>query len=389
MGAEGIFLQVGEELVTLEQTAYKSEDLLQSALARHPEVIAGPTTDGEQEARLLLITREMGVPAAPVGGSSFSLDHLFIDDAGVPVLVEVKRSTDTRIRREVIGQMLDYAANAVLYWPLRLLHESLAKRAAREGTSVDELLASFRPDLDPEDFWEAVESNLRLGRIRMIFVADQLPAELIRVIEFLNEQMSPAEVLGVELRQFKAGEHIAYVPRVVGQTAAAAQVKSSGAGQAWTRDSFLEAARGRCSVPVMAFIERLLAHCESSGGKLTWGRGDSPGVSGWYPVQGRLTGTWVLNANTDSPTTKAYLVFYYGDIVSRTGPELIESSAAKLEQIPHLRQKIGAARASGWRKYPSLYLPDVAGDTDAENAVFEAVDALADSGSAPPPGLVS
>jgi len=28
-------------------------------------------------------------------------------------VVEVKRGTDTRIRREVVGQMLDYAANAV------------------------------------------------------------------------------------------------------------------------------------------------------------------------------------------------------------------------------------------------------------------------------------
>src|SRR6185312_796656 len=46
----------------------------------------------------------------------WSLDHLFLDEEGVPMLVEVKRSTDTRIRREVVGQMLDYAANALSYW---------------------------------------------------------------------------------------------------------------------------------------------------------------------------------------------------------------------------------------------------------------------------------
>jgi|SRR5579872_2595824 len=48
----------------------------------------------------------------------WSLDHLFIDQDGIPTLVEVKRGTDTRIRREVVGQMLDYAANAVVYWPV-------------------------------------------------------------------------------------------------------------------------------------------------------------------------------------------------------------------------------------------------------------------------------
>ena len=36
----------------------------------------------------------------------------------------------------------------------------------------------------------------------MLFVADKLATpNLVRVIEFLNEQMNPAEVLGVELPQ--------------------------------------------------------------------------------------------------------------------------------------------------------------------------------------------
>ena len=38
-----------------------------------------------------------------------------------PTLVEVKRSSDTRERREVVGQMLDYAANAVVYWPIETI----------------------------------------------------------------------------------------------------------------------------------------------------------------------------------------------------------------------------------------------------------------------------
>jgi hypothetical protein len=38
-----------------------------------------------------------------------------LDQDAIPAIVEVKRSTDTRIRREVVGQMLDYAANSVVY----------------------------------------------------------------------------------------------------------------------------------------------------------------------------------------------------------------------------------------------------------------------------------
>jgi len=40
-----------------------------------------------------------------------------LDQDAIPTIVEVKRSTDTRIRREVVGQMLGYAANAVVYCP--------------------------------------------------------------------------------------------------------------------------------------------------------------------------------------------------------------------------------------------------------------------------------
>src|SRR5262249_40284561 len=118
---------------------------------------------------------------------------------GVPVVVEVKRSSDTRIRREVVGQMLDYAANGVKYWPVTDLRGAVDQAAAEAGKAGEDLVAALRPGLDPEEYWKTVEANLVAGRIRMLFVADKLPPELVHVIEFLNEQMNPAEVLGVEL----------------------------------------------------------------------------------------------------------------------------------------------------------------------------------------------
>lgn len=90
MAADGIFLLDGNDLVLLAQmTPHDSEALLQTALAKYPQVIAGSTTEGGG-GRLMLITREMGVPSVQDGSSTFSLDHLFIDEEGVPVLVEVR-----------------------------------------------------------------------------------------------------------------------------------------------------------------------------------------------------------------------------------------------------------------------------------------------------------
>ena len=76
--------------------------------------------------RWLLVRREMGVPDEELGSDRWSLDHLFLDQDAMPTLVEVKRSSDTRIRREVVGKMLDYAANAVAHW------------------SIDQIIAEFR-----------------------------------------------------------------------------------------------------------------------------------------------------------------------------------------------------------------------------------------------------
>lgn len=374
----GIFLRTSGGLVVLEQTPYDSEAVLQTALAEFPEVIAGSTTGGESEQRLLLITREMSVPSSDASGRTFSLDHLFVDSDCVPIFVEVKRASDTRIRREVVGQMLDYAANGVKYWPVEDLQRSLATRAAEAGSAVDELIATLDPELDVDDFWKQVEGNLRSGRVRLLFVADHLPAELVRIIEFLNEQMTPAEVLGVELQQFSKRGHVAYVPVVKGQTAAAVTAKGASPTQVWARDSFMEAVLERCSTAEVALIQQLLDHLDRHGGRPNWGKGVTPGMSGWYPVGGRQTGLWSVNANSLSTSTKAYMVFYFADLVTRIGPERLERAASKLEGIPSMAAKLREARASGWRKYPSVYLPDVAGDDGMERCIFDALAALID-----------
>ena len=107
MSTDGIFLIGHGKLFVLEQKPYDSEALLQQALASFPGVLAGSTTADGSHKQLLLIRREMGLPKAEGAGATWSLDHLFVDAEAVPVIVEVKRSADTRIRREFVGQILD------------------------------------------------------------------------------------------------------------------------------------------------------------------------------------------------------------------------------------------------------------------------------------------
>lgn len=225
----GIFLiRDDHELVELTASTYDSEERLQALLARYPNLLAGDQMDTDVPRRWLLVAREAAVPGETNGGGRWSLDHLFLDQDGVPTLVEVKRSTDTRIRREVVGQMLDYAANGVAYWPVetvRAMYEAGEQRAGREPESA---LAEFLgPEASAEAFWASVKVNLQAGRIRMVFVADEIPAELRRVVEFLNTQMDPAEVFAVEVKQFVGGSFRGLVPRLLGQTAEAARRKGT------------------------------------------------------------------------------------------------------------------------------------------------------------------
>ena len=381
--ADGIFLTSGTDLVVLTQQPYVKEDVLQRALAEHPEVIAGPTTSGAGSGNLLLVRREMGVPGAEGGGAIWSLDHLFLDADGVPVIVEVKRSSDTRIRREVVGQMLDYAANGVKYWPVEMLRAAVDKAAEEDDKTGDDLITALRPDLDPEEFWKTVEANLGAGRIRMLFVADALPAELVRVIEFLNEQMNPAEVLGVELRQYVGGGSIAYVPRVVGRTSAAVAVKTVGGGQLWDEARFLDAARARRTEPEVAVIERLLDHARTRGDKFGWGKGATPGVAGWYTIGGTPTAAWIVNIGSESPGSTAFfdmtmkwiaprLTTAYGSL------ERLEKAAHALSHIPNTTDKIDKARDKDWQTNLKIALTDIADGDGHVEEVISAIDALVD-----------
>lgn len=60
---------------------------------------------------------------------------------GVPVLVEIKRASDTCIRREVVGQLIDYAAGAHAHWAAGTIAASFARTAGAE--QADALLAGF------------------------------------------------------------------------------------------------------------------------------------------------------------------------------------------------------------------------------------------------------
>lgn len=216
MNGKIYMLKDDDELVEMNEKKHAREIEFQKLLEDYPSLLAGDQIDREYPRRWLLVSREMGLPYEEKGAKKLSLDHLFLDQDGIPTLVEVKRGSDTRLRREVIAQMLDYAANAVLYLPVEEIREKID--AQYDDLSLNEDF--LEDDVDEERFWQTVKTNLQAGKIRMLFVADEIPNELISIVEFLNNQMNPAEVLAVEIKQYVDDDHKikTLVPHVIGQT---------------------------------------------------------------------------------------------------------------------------------------------------------------------------
>ena len=239
----------------------------------------------DEPPRWLLVSREAGIPFEEGGGDAMSLDHLFLDQDGVPTLVEVKRSSDVRIRREVVGQMLDYASHAVAFWSVDALRARFEGACVDRREDPDEVLAAhLAPDTDGdgsdvEGFWQQVGVNLRAGRIRLLFVADVIPPALRQVIEFLNRFMDPVQVLGVEVHQYVGDGVQALVPRLVGETAAT-QIKARAGrrpSRQWDEESFFAELHTRFGSDAVAVARRILDWASSRTTRIYWGKGSRSG----------------------------------------------------------------------------------------------------------------
>ena len=235
---DAVFVMSGDQLLELVRTPYELEDDFQEQLANHPQLLGGAQIPGTSPRRWLLVDREVPVPDQQAGSSRWSLDHLFIDQDCRPTLVEVKRARDTRLRREVMGQMLDYAANGSRYWPADLLRGRW-QNSLSDGEEPNDVIQDFA-GLDADEFWDRVAENLQEGKVRMLFVSDSIPTELQTVIEYLNEQMHDAEVFGVSITRYVGHDLSVLVPRVVGSSARVQQAKRSTAGKSY--EEYLEEA---------------------------------------------------------------------------------------------------------------------------------------------------
>lgn len=296
------------EAVQLHEQRYENEDFFQQLIERYPDILAGEQINPEAPRKWILISREIGVPGHEGGNDQWFLDHLFIDQDGTPTFVEVKRSTDTRIRREVVAQMLDYAANASVYWPVDRIRQAFENH---NDSPVDVLTEKFGIDPGDEDsFWSKVDANLRLGKLRLLFVADEIPASLLRIIEFLNGQMTDTEVLGLEVKQYVSSKgQRTLVPKIIGKTASAVQVKQKQQRFKWDEEAFLDRVSGISGNAVASVCQNILTCFRNRGCRIYWGEGSKQ--AGFVPIYDGKRSHQLLAVYSYESTTKVEIYFQH------------------------------------------------------------------------------
>ena len=267
---ERIYRRGDGGLTPLKEERFPSEGDLQALIAGNPELL-----DGDEPRRWILVRREQGIADADEAAERWAADVLLVDQNAVPTFVEVKRGSNSELRRRVVGQMLDYAAHAP---HLRVddLREAFEQSARDGDDDPDAMLAELLEDegeADADEFWNRVAANLRAGRLRLLFAADRIPDELARIVGFLNAQMPNVEVLAVEIRQFRAGESQTLIPTVIGRTVASPTKSGGGSRTKLTEESFLARLEQDAGMGAREAAARLLGVAAQSGARIEWGTG--------------------------------------------------------------------------------------------------------------------
>lgn len=284
--ATAYVIQEDGSTAAMTRVRCKNEDReLQRILEKNPDLLPGDQIKPDDPRRWLLLKREMPVPDPRTGLDRWSIDFLFADQDAMPTFVECKRCDDTRARREIVGQMLEYAANGHHYWTRDSLREVAAKTVAASGSTLDEAFRRLAPTDEPsiEEYFDAVQRNLREGQLRIVFFLEDSSPELRSIVEFLNRQMEQSEVLLVEARQYSYDGSKIVVPTLFGYTEQArlvkrqVAVKPSASRKPWDRPSYFADAANRLKPEQVSAVESLLDYCLSLGCDVTWGSGVQKG----------------------------------------------------------------------------------------------------------------
>lgn len=194
---------IAEEVSEAEIQRYIHEHPLSLPINEIDPIFAGPVP----------ICTELNTLAGPI-------DNFMVTPSGLPVVVECKLWRNPEARREVVGQILDYAKE-LSRWSSSDLKSAVRQRLKCSGDPVLEMVRAVEPGTGEIAFNDALTKNLRRGRFLLLIVGDGIREGVEAISEYLQIHAGLHFSLGlIELPIFAmpdGGRLI--VPRVLARTA--------------------------------------------------------------------------------------------------------------------------------------------------------------------------
>ncbi len=187
------------------------ENWLQDILFRHPACL--PISEINQSfLGLVPLAREVSTPAGYI-------DVLYATPEGRLVLAEAKLWRNPEARREVIGQILDYAKE-IARWSYEDLQREVSRAAGEHGNYVFEAVKREHPDVDEISFVDGVSRSLRTGDFLLLIVGDGIREGVGAITEFLDRNATLQFTFGlVEMGVYEVPERGRLLqPRVIAQS---------------------------------------------------------------------------------------------------------------------------------------------------------------------------
>ncbi len=188
-----------------------SEDYIQRLVHENPSCLPIEEID-PMFAGPVAICRELSTPAG-------AIDNFMVTPSGLPVLVECKLWRNPEGRREVVGQILDYAKE-LSRWSSSDLQREVSRRLKRAGNPLLDLVKMVSPGTDEVRFNDALTFNLRRGRFLLLIVGDGIREGVEAITEYLQQHAGLHFSLGlIELPIYSmpdGGRLVA--PRVLAKT---------------------------------------------------------------------------------------------------------------------------------------------------------------------------
>lgn len=256
----------GEKWEQVDHTKYVGEAHLRDILYDDAEVI--PIEDIKSETELapkILMLKEVGLPGSD---SARATDLVGIDKKGNVCIIETKLASNSQAKREVIGQILEYAA--FLYERGMDWLDDIAKR--QRGVSIAEYFEEDK-DWDKESFEQNLRDSLNEGKFKLFIAIDEMNDELQTIISYMKNILG-VEIYALEFRYFKekAGMEI-LVPNVHGGKKHAI----SSPPPAWTEEKFFNDAEKKVDADTLQTLKKLYGFSKQVG-PVDFGSGRTTGT---------------------------------------------------------------------------------------------------------------